>query len=130
HARKAVVLGELGDLLGFRIRLAQIAIFSDVHTELDALALTPASFSVLEILFHNRGLTQTRLAHAVRLDRSSLVPLLDRLPRRGLIRRETSTTDRRHNHLFLSAKAAVLRANALKRVREHETRLSARLTSA
>ncbi len=128
--RKPVDFGELPGLLGFPLRIAQIAVFRDFHARIDALSLTPASFSVLEILHRNPGLTQTRLAQAVRLDRSSLVPLLDRLEQRALVRREASTTDRRQNHLFLAAAGTALRNVAMQKVREHDAHVSAVLTPA
>ncbi|MBK8759684.1 MAG: winged helix DNA-binding protein [Sulfuritalea sp.] len=38
----------------------------------------------------------------MRLERSSMVPMLDKLSRRGLLGRRASTTDQRLNHLHLT----------------------------
>jgi DNA-binding MarR family transcriptional regulator len=127
-ARRTLDLGALGDFVGFRVRLAQIRVFRDFERSLAELGVTPASFSVLEVLRANPGATQTRLANAVHLDRSSVVPLLDKLEQRGLLRREASTTDRRNNHLYLSAQGVALLAAAMARVREHEQRMTGRLS--
>lgn len=129
-ARRTLDLGALDDFVGFHVRLAQIRVFRDFERSLADLGVTPASFSVLEVLRANPGATQTRLANAVHLDRSSVVPLLDKLEQRGLLRREASTTDRRNNHLFLSAQGLELLGAAMARVREHEQRMTLGFTAA
>ena len=72
--------------------------------------------------------TQTRLANAIGLDRSSLVPLLDKLQKRNLVAREASVKDRRSNHLFLTPEGRQLLAKANKRVQLHEQRILASLS--
>ena len=121
-------LGSLPDLVGFRLRMAQVMIFRDFDRELSDLNITPAIFGVLEILRQNQGLTQTRLAQAIGLDRSSLVPLLDNLQKRKAVKRETSTKDKRSNHLHLTAEGEQLLVEAERRVRLHEKRILACLT--
>jgi DNA-binding MarR family transcriptional regulator len=129
-ARKPPALGALDDLVGFHVRIAQIRVFRDFEQGLAGLGVTPASFSVLEVLRANPGATQSLLARAVSLDRSSVVPLLDKLEERGLLHRRASTTDRRNNHIHLSAAGLALLEAAMRRVREHERRVTARLTPA
>ncbi|MEO8408359.1 MAG: MarR family transcriptional regulator [Oxalobacteraceae bacterium] len=121
-------LGGLPDLVGYHLRMAQVMVFRDFDRELSDLDITPAIFGVLEILRRNKGLTQTRLALAIGLDRSSLVPLLDKLQKRNVVEREASTKDRRSNHLHLTAAGEQLLVEAERRVRLHEKRILARLT--
>ncbi|MCC7116208.1 MAG: MarR family transcriptional regulator [Burkholderiales bacterium] len=121
--------GALDALLGFRLRLAQIAVFRDLHVALGPLDITPAAYGVLELAHANPGLTQARLAAAIRLDGSTLVPLLDRLSERGLVRRESATDDRRRNRVFVSASGERLRRAALAAIRSHERRTFGRLTA-
>jgi DNA-binding MarR family transcriptional regulator len=123
-----VDLGTLPGLVGYHLRMAQVLVFRDFDRELAGLDVTPAIFGVLEVLQHNKGLTQSRLATAIGLDRSSLVPLLDKLEKRGLVARETSQLDRRSNHLFLTSEGRQLLNIASKRVRQHEQRILAGLT--
>lgn len=123
-------LGCLTQLVGYHLRMTQVMVFKDFDRELSGLNITPAIFGVLEILSHNKGLTQTRLANAIGLDRSSLVPLLDKLQKRDLVAREASTKDRRSNHLFLTSEGKSLLAKADKRVTLHEKRMLASLTKA
>lgn len=122
-------LGSLNQLVGFHLRLAQLAVFKDFETGLGEIGVTPAVYSVLEVLHENPGLTQSKLASAVRLDRSSMVPMLDKLGKRGLVERQTSTTDRRHNHLYLTAAGSELLRQANQRVSEHEARVCAAFTT-
>lgn len=121
-------LGTLPNLVGYHLRMAQVTVFKDFDRELAELDITPAIFGVLEVLQHNKGLTQSRLAAAIGLDRSSLVPLLDKLEKRGLVAREASQMDRRSNHLFLTPDGRQLLGKADKRVRQHEQRILAGLT--
>lgn len=124
-----VDLGTLTDLVGYRIRMAQLAIFKDFDREFADADITPAIFGALEVLFHNKGLTQTRLATAIGLDRSSLVPLLDKLQSRNLVARESSVKDRRHNHIFLTPEGRQLLVKASKRVKLHEQRVLSSLSA-
>lgn len=120
--------GILRNLVGYHLRMAQVMIFKDFNQALAELEITPAIFGVLEILNHNKGLTQTRLATAIGLDRSSLVPLLDKLQKRQLVAREVSSADRRSNHLHLTAEGEQLLSEAARRVKLHEERVLASLT--
>lgn len=123
-----VDLGALPELVGYHLRMAQVTVFKDFDREMAGLDMTPAIFGVLEVLHHNEGLTQTRLATAIGLDRSSLVPLLDKLQKRGLVAREASLEDRRSNHLHLTPEGRQLLIEAEKRVNEHEERVLASLS--
>jgi hypothetical protein len=74
-----IQLGMLPDLVGYHVRLAQMAIFADFEKTLGELELSPGLFGLLVIIEANAGLKQTQLADAARLDRSTLVPALDKL---------------------------------------------------
>lgn len=123
-----VDLGALPELIGYHLRMAQVTVFRDFDREMADLDMTPAIFGVLEVLNFNEGLTQTRLANAIGLDRSSLVPLLDKLQKRNLVAREASLEDRRSNHLHLTPEGKQLLLKAEKRVAQHEARVFGSLT--
>ncbi len=81
---------------------------------------------------HRQGLArlagnQARLAAAAKLDRSSLVPALDKLEARDLVARRAAPGDRRANGLHLTGAGADLLARAKVAVRRHEARLAAEL---
>lgn len=121
---ETVALGMLPELVGYHIRLAQMAIFADFEAALGELALSPGLFGLLVIVEANPGLKQTQLADAARLDRSTLVPALDKLEDRGLVERRAAPGDRRSNGLFLTAPGAELLTAAKRTVRRHEARLA------
>jgi DNA-binding MarR family transcriptional regulator len=117
----------LPELVGYHVRLAQMAIFADFEEALRAQDLSPGLFALLVIVESNPGLKQTQLANAARLDRSSLVPALDRLEARGLVERRASSRDRRSNGLFLTEAGRALLTAAKRAVRRHEARLAGAL---
>lgn len=129
-ARKPTTLGALSNHIGFHLRLAQLAVFKHFDARLGDIDISPAIFSVLEVLHHNDGITQSKLANAVNLDGSSVVPLLDKLSKRGWVQRLASTTDRRHNHLHLTAEGQAVRLEAARRAALHEKEVCKGLSAA
>ena len=129
-SRKHPTLGCLTSHVGFHLRLAQLAVFEHFAGRLGEIDVSPAIFSVLEVLHQNDGITQSKLAAAVSLNRSSVVPLLDKLAKRGLVERRASTTDRRHNHLHLTDVGRELLAEAIRRAELHEKEVCKPLTIA
>jgi DNA-binding MarR family transcriptional regulator len=77
----------------------------------------------------NPGVTQGRLAEAVRLDRSTMVGVIDSLEERGLVERRRGR-DRRTNGLWLTRPGRVLAARLRQRIERHERRVAARLSDA
>jgi DNA-binding MarR family transcriptional regulator len=71
-----------------------------IHTALFALEcgdqnITPVMYSVLSALQQGGAMDQTTLAKAVAIDKTNMTDILDRLKRRGLIKRRVSSSDRR-----------------------------------
>lgn len=120
--------GRLPQLVGYRLRLAQLAVFADFAHSCGALGVTPGVYGVLELLARNPGLSQSALAQALRLDRSSLVPVIDRLEDLGWARRAEVPGDRRRYGLDLTAAGRKVLAAATTRVLRHERRIAALLT--
>jgi DNA-binding MarR family transcriptional regulator len=118
--------GLLPGLLGYRLRLAQQAVFRDFGESVSD--LPPGRVGILLIIDANPGVTQTRLAQAVGLDRSTLVGVLHGLEARGLVERRRGK-DRRTNGLLLTQAGRVLVTGLKRRIRMHERRVAARLTA-
>jgi DNA-binding MarR family transcriptional regulator len=120
----------LPGLVGYALRRTQVAVFQDFVREMAGtrLPVTPGEYGILVLVSRNAGLSQTRLARAIGVDRSTLVPILDRLERRRLVRRRPSRTDRRSHALELGATGAVLMPLYEAAVRRHERRIQRRLT--
>ena len=93
------------------------------------LEVSPGLFGMLVIIEANPGLKQTELAHAAQLDRSSLVPALDKLEARRLVARRASAEDRRVNGLWLTSEGVALLKQLKQRVARHEQRLARGLST-
>lgn len=117
-------------LLGYHIRLAQIAVFRDFAAALGGLDITPTLFASLALIDANPGLKQTDLAQAVQLDRSTVVSVIDNLEGRSLVERKRAVDDRRSNALSLTRKGKTLLARLRPLVEEHERRLVQDLSAA
>lgn len=95
-------LGPLPRLMGYALRRAQLAVFQDFHEHFAKHDISPAQFSVLTVLRHNPGASQSQVSDALGVKRANFVPLLDTLERRGLAERRRVTGDRRVSALFLT----------------------------
>ena len=129
-ANGTVEMGLLPSLLGYQLRLAQRAIFDDFAEAIGELEVSPGLFGMLVVIEANPGLKQTELANAAQLDRSSLVPALDKLEARGLVARRASAEDRRVNGLWLTQDGTALLKKLKQRVARHEQRLAQNLSEA
>jgi DNA-binding MarR family transcriptional regulator len=125
--QRALSLGILPGLIGYQLRLAQRAIFADFAQTVGAEGISPGLFGVLVLIEANPGLKQQRLAEAAHLDRSSLVPVIDKLEARGLVQRRAA--DRRSNGLYLTGEGAALVRALRRRVQQHEHRVTAGLSA-
>jgi DNA-binding MarR family transcriptional regulator len=129
---RALDRGLLPSLLGYVLRRAQSAVFDDFAATFARAgeALTPGEFGLLVLVERNAGLSQIALARALGIDRSTLVPILDRLQGRGLLLRHRSPTDSRTHALALTAAGEKGLARFARLVRAHERRIGARLSAA
>ena len=125
RARAPLELGVLPQLLGYRLRLAQQAVFRDFSASVGE--LSPGRAGMLLLIEANAGVTQGRLAEAMRLDRSTMVGLVDSLEERGLLERRRGS-DRRTNGLWLTRAGRALAARLQRRIERHERRVAAALS--
>ena len=126
-ARGALKPGVLPSLLGYRLRLAQQAVFRDFAASVPE--VSPGRLGVLLLIEANPGVTQGRLARAVALERSTMVGVVDTLEARGLVERRRGA-DRRTNGLWLTRTGRALLLRLKRRVQVHEDRVAARLSAA
>ena len=117
----------LPGLLGYRLRLAQQTVFRDFAKTV--VELSPGRVGILLLIDANPGVTQSRLAHAVGLDRSTMVGLVDTLEERSLIERRRGE-DRRTNGLWLTRAGRALVERLKRRIELHERRIATRLSAA
>jgi DNA-binding MarR family transcriptional regulator len=128
-ARSADVLdqGPLPGLIGYRLRLAQQSVFRDFAASVPG--LSPGRVGMLLLIEANPGVTQSRLAHAVSRDRSTMVGVLDLLQARRLIERRRGA-DRRTNGVWLTRTGRLVLARAKRAIASHERRVASRLSPA
>ena len=123
---EGLAAGGLPGLLGYRLRLAQQAVFRDFADSVHG--LSPGRVGLLVYIDANPGVTQSRLAEAVNRDRSTMVGVLDQLQARGLVERRRGA-DRRTNGLWLTRSGRAHLRRALGQIARHEQRIAARLTA-
>lgn len=125
-AQQTLKPGLLSGLLGYRLRVAQQAVFRDFAREIPE--ASPGRAGILLLIDANPGVTQSRLAQAVGIDRSTLVGVLHALAARELVERRRGD-DRRTNGLWLTRPGRALVASLKQRIRIHERRVASRLTA-
>ena len=124
----ALAQGILPGLIGYRLRLAQQAVFRDFAATVEG--LSPGRVGILTLIEANPGVTQSRLARAVDLDRSTMVGVLDTLEERRLIERRRGADDRRTNGLWLTRRGRAVLVGAKRKIAVHERRIASRLSVA
>ncbi len=115
--------GLLPGLVGYQLRMAQIALFRDFAQGPGGEDVTPGLFGVLVIIEANPDLKQSELARATHLDRSTVVTVIDNLERRGLVERRAALHDRRSNAIRLTDAGTILLRKLKRQVSQHEKRL-------
>ena len=119
----------LPDLLGYHLRRAQAAVFQDFAASMNGANLTPGQFGVLALIEANAGLSQTRLAQILGIDRSTLVAVIDKLERQGMVERAARPNDRRSHALKLSRQGQGRFEALAQQVKQHEARIARRLSA-
>jgi len=94
-------LGNLDKMLGVELRIAQI-LADRLFASSRQLRMAPGHYTVLSLIKLNPGINQSRLAHSMYLDRSSMVPILDQLEKKDWIERKRPPNDRRSHALYLT----------------------------
>ena len=98
--RRGIDFDELPGYVGYQVRRTQAKIFADFEATLANVDFTPGSFGVLTLIRANPGITQVALAAAFGVDKSTMSPVIVRLEKRGLVRREVLASDRRCHALY------------------------------
>ncbi len=113
-------LGILPELLGYQLRRAQLGVFQHFAGALSDWNITPGQVGLLVLVSRNPGISQTALARAVGVERSTLGEAVDRLIKRRLLVRKPAPRDRRSYALRLSASGKRFLDDLIPRVFAHE----------
>jgi MarR family transcriptional regulator, organic hydroperoxide resistance regulator len=93
-----------GDYLPYLVARASFAILHDFHSLLKPAGMRVPEWRVLATLSAGGGYTVGALARATLFKQPTLSKLLDRLERRGLVRRVAGGMDLRHSLVELTAR--------------------------
>jgi DNA-binding MarR family transcriptional regulator len=93
---------------GYLIRRMNQIHYALFFEECAAFDITPVQYGVLTTLSLKPGLDQHSIAQEVGIDRTNVADVLTRLARRGLVRRERGSEDRRTFVTWLTAEGARL----------------------
>lgn len=122
--------GHLPTLVGFQLRQAQGRMFTDFLSAMAEESLTPGQYGLLVLIAANNGPSQSALARALGVERSTMVVAIDKLEKRNLVRREASPEDLRANALVLTEEGGRLMARLAPKIAAHENRITKRLNDA
>lgn len=120
--------GGLDDLLGFRLRMAHVAIYRDFNASLAELQVTQRHTALLWLVGANPGVSQAELSAALGMDSATMVGVIDRLEKDGRVIRKLSTADRRRRELHLTPAGTKLLQRVKKAVAVHDERFQAQFT--
>jgi DNA-binding MarR family transcriptional regulator len=123
-----VELGCLPRLLGYNLRRAHLCTWRKYAALIGENNIRPGLFSLLVLVGSNPGIAQIELGKHLGIDKASIVALLDRLEKAGLLDRQRSTRDRRRQGIFLTGQGAIELATLVAQVRALERQMATRFT--
>ena len=106
--------------IAYKLRLAQIMAYQAFEEQVKGFGAAPRYLGLLCVIRANPGQTQTKLAEAIALQRSSLVTILDRLEADGLLERRSSETDRRAKSVWLTPEGEMVVRTLVEQADQHE----------
>lgn len=121
--------GRLDLILGFHLRMANVAIYQDYTAAMGDLGLTQKQFAVLELIAANPKVSQIDIANQLSMDRATMMALVNRLESRNLIERKPSSTDRRRQELLLTHDGVEVLKQARNIQEQHELRFTSRFSA-
>jgi DNA-binding MarR family transcriptional regulator len=97
---------ELQAALGFRLRVAWGAMERYFFECFQAEKIAPATYAILVLVAANPGCLASEICAITAISSANIIPYIDELVERGLIRREVGARDRRVKHLYLTDEGA------------------------
>ena len=100
-----------------RLHQQSTAVFVQ-RTQAAGFDLTPVQFAAMDAIHTHPGSDQARVAELIGYDRATIGGVIDRLDKKGWVRRVVSERDRRARELSLTTEGASVRAAVLPTVRD------------
>jgi len=123
-----VELGCLPRLLGFNLRRAHLCSWRQYVAVIGENNIRPGLFSLLVLVGSNPGIAQIELGTHLGIDKASIVALLDRLEKDGMLDRRRCTRDRRRQGIYLTEQGAGALEKLIVQVRALERQMASRFT--
>jgi DNA-binding MarR family transcriptional regulator len=114
-------------LIGYALRRAQGAVYSDLSEALSELELRPVQLTLLLMVEENPGASQSGVCEALGIQKTNTVATMGDLERRGFIVRKKSASDARSYQLHLTTRGKRLLQRAGEVHATHEQRLIDRI---
>jgi DNA-binding MarR family transcriptional regulator len=93
----------LADQIGYLLSKAHLRVHTRANVALEPLGLTVKHYGLLTLLAHEGSVSQGRLGEVMRIDRTTMVALIDDLERAGYVDRPRNPDDRRAYALSATA---------------------------
>ncbi len=123
-------LGEIRNIVGFHIRLAQGAVYRHFTEAFTSLDLTQKQVSMLWLVGDHPQIAQSDLARRMRMDRATTMAVVNRLEARNLLERQPSPNDGRKHALYLTDDGNQVLSSAKALINQHEEWLKSRFSDA
>lgn len=123
-------VGKLEAMVGFAIRTLHQHLSAGLTDVLAPMGLRPHQFTALSLIVDNPSMSQGELARALDIKPSNIVPLIDEMETRGLVRREQGAINRRSYALEATQEGRKARDRTCKAIMAYEDSVLAPLSSA
>src|SRR5918911_4314020 len=95
--------------IGFIVNRAARSFVKALELELhDKVGVTVGQWKVIVMLVKQNGLTQKETADKLGLESPTLIPIIDKMEKEGLIMRKVDPSDRRNNRIYRTERADAL----------------------
>ena len=109
---------QLEECVNYLLTTAQHSVFLKMKEKLSVFDLTPVQYAVLYCLWENNKNSPKEIAERLKLENSTISGILERMEKKGLIKRMISKEDRRFIQIMLTEKGAALEEDVLAAVDE------------
>lgn len=109
---------ELNQCINYLLTTAQHAVFQEMSAQLSKFDVTPVQHGVMYCLWVKKKNSPKEIAEELRLENSTISGVLERMEKKGLIKRKVSKEDRRFVEIILTDKGNDLEEPILETVEE------------
>ena len=109
---------ELNQCINYLLTTAQHAVFQEMSAQLSKFDVTPVQYGVMDCLWVKKKNSPKEIAEELRLENSTISGVLERMEKKGLIKRKVSKEDRRFVEIILTDKGNDLEEPILETVEE------------